>query len=447
MVRTGPGRIRHGRRGDPDAPVVDVADVLADDELIDRLLNEPTGPRQHTSVRDDADAELLALFVDWRNELWSKPIPVPPPPPILRPATAGAQPFRRRSLRATLAIGAAVAVLLMGFAMVGSRDARPGDALWVVASAIWTDRVESVESVHQVKAALDEARSLLRSGRSRDAHTALLRASAELEQVHEIDGRTEMRQQVDALLLAVAPPSDQPRADLPDSEAAQRAADVDDVPGVLVAAPPAPTSADPVAPAPAVADATVDVAAGSPPVVSPSAAAAPVEREPADGPADGSSDIASAPSVPGGAGAAGSSIGDVAPADPAVDDGPPATPGNPSADAPVDQSAEPSVEPSVEPQPPVAPQPDPADEVPTVLQTPQAETMPTAPPPTEVEGTSSPASATEQSPPAPTASATSEESDPATPGTRPATEPTEPTTTSGTGSTAATSAQTPATGP
>ena len=175
---------------------------------------------------------------------------------------------------------------------------------------IWTDRVESVESVHQVNAALDEARSALRSGRSRDAHTALLRASAELEQVHEIDGRREMRQQVDALLLAVAPPSDQPRADLPDSEAAQRAADVDDVLGVLVAAPPAPTGADPVAPAPAVADATVDVVAGSPPVVSPSAAAAPVEREPADGSAsDGSSDIASAPSVPGGAGAQGRASG------------------------------------------------------------------------------------------------------------------------------------------
>ena len=282
---------RHGRRGDPDAPVVDLDDVFADDEL-----DRPTADRAdgaasaHTSVprthagrpscvgaRSSTGETNCGPAADRRRRR-------PARRSCGRRSAARPTGVRRRSLRATLAIGAAIAALL-----VGLRDRRLAQRP-AGRRAVGGRRgaVDGPGRVGGVRAARSMPRSTRRgwrfAGRAlpRRAQLRCLRASVELGRCTRSTAEAEMRQQVDRAVgrrrPAVRPTERRPTGFRGSAARRRRGRRL----GVLVAAPPAPTGADPVAPAPAVADATVGVVAGSALVVSPSAAAAPVERAAAD---------------------------------------------------------------------------------------------------------------------------------------------------------------------
>lgn len=217
---------RHGRRAvDPDAPVVDLDRVQADDLEIDRIGRRPwpdaatppavpcgTAPigGAHRSAarhqrpvehRPSADEPLFELLDDWRLELAGRPLPEPPalalPVPI--PSPAPAVRHRRRTWRPVLAVAAAIGAVLVGSATVGASDAGPNSPLWPITQVIWPARAESIESAHEARAALDEAHEALDAGRSGAAREAILRAEAQLDNVDQAS-QADMRIEVSSLL-------------------------------------------------------------------------------------------------------------------------------------------------------------------------------------------------------------------------------------------------------
>ena len=217
------------RRVNSSSPLVDLDVVFADDEWLDGIATRPWmspptlsvvgAPHRFRTERLSAvyaSATLLTrdplteLFENWRDELALTPLPEPPrlgdlggigePPKI--PA--------KRSLRAALAIAAAIAALLVGTASISSKDATPNSALWPVATVFWPNRVASVESADRAKRELDLAQVALMEGRSVEAKLALFRATEALAGVEDLDGRDGIKQQVASMWLTVAPVVEQP---------------------------------------------------------------------------------------------------------------------------------------------------------------------------------------------------------------------------------------------
>jgi hypothetical protein len=142
---------------------------------------------------------LAELFETWRDELAADPMPALPK---LRPtlvAEPAGRPAQRRSLRPALAIAAAIAALLVGTATIGSKNADPESALWGITQVVWPNRVVSVASAEKVKDQLQVARTALQAGRSQDAQEALRAATEELGKIDPVDGRDDIKQQVDEL--------------------------------------------------------------------------------------------------------------------------------------------------------------------------------------------------------------------------------------------------------
>ena len=135
-------------------------------------------------------------------------VPIPRPP-ATRQAVAAVQqgnPPARRSLRPALSIAVAIAALLAGSATVGSRNATPDSALWGITKVVWPDRAQSVASRDNARHALDQAESAIKAGLAQEAQLALLRATVELGNVDEVDGRDGMQQRVADLWRQAAPP-------------------------------------------------------------------------------------------------------------------------------------------------------------------------------------------------------------------------------------------------
>jgi hypothetical protein len=203
------------RRGDPGSPVVDLADVFADDDLIEALLGgRPVAagsgaPAPWTGRAGGADVlgsdPLIDLFETWRDELVAAPLPARPAVSRAADAVADGHVRRNRSVRPALFIVAAIIALLIGSAAVGSRTAKPGDTLWGLASVLWSDRTESVNSVKQVNLAMDRARRLLADGRQADARTALIQATVELGQIDALDMPESMRADVQTMWRQLVP--------------------------------------------------------------------------------------------------------------------------------------------------------------------------------------------------------------------------------------------------
>jgi len=187
---SGRSKRRHG-----DSPVVDVADVFADDALVDALLSETgsTGAgaagfvgQEVGNVLGGGDP-LIELFDIWRDEISS--IPLPPTPAVRHAshAVAAGRHRQQRTARPAMLIAVAICALLIGSAAVGSRTARPGDTLWALASVLWSDRLASVHSLSEVKDALAEVQTALDAGRPDAAREALMRATVQLGHVDDLD--------------------------------------------------------------------------------------------------------------------------------------------------------------------------------------------------------------------------------------------------------------------
>lgn len=197
-----PGR----RRLDHTSPLVDLDAVFADDALIDSIVAgtfAPTAENRFTAPRGGTSSAgrhrwdpIDGLFTTWRQELDQLPLPAVP---SVRPAVdAVAQPAIRdkRSMRSVMSVAAAIAALLIGSTTVGSKDAAPDSAMWGITKVLWPDRAESVASRSTVREALDDARLALDAGNDQEAQLALLRATAELGNVDQVDGRNDMQQLV-----------------------------------------------------------------------------------------------------------------------------------------------------------------------------------------------------------------------------------------------------------
>jgi len=205
---SGRSKRRHG-----DSPVVDVADVFADDALIDGLLSERSEPvsvgagfggRDAGSGAPGADP-LIELFDIWREEISSTPLP--PMPAVRRvphPVATGRHRLQRTA-RPAMLIAAAICALLIGSAAVGSRTAKPGDSLWPLASVLWSDRLDSVRSLNEVNNALAEVQIALDAGRPDDAREALMRATVHLGHVDDLDMPESMPAKVQELWVDIIP--------------------------------------------------------------------------------------------------------------------------------------------------------------------------------------------------------------------------------------------------
>jgi len=205
---SGRSKRRHG-----DSPVVDVADVFADDALIDGLLSERSEPvsvgagfggRDAGSGAPGADP-LIELFDIWREEISSTPLP--PMPAVRRvphPVATGRHRLQRTA-RPAMFIAAAICALLIGSAAVGSRTAKPGDSLWPLASVLWSDRLDSVRSLNEVNNALAEVQIALDAGRPDAAREALMRATVHLGHVDDLDMPESMPAKVQELWVDIIP--------------------------------------------------------------------------------------------------------------------------------------------------------------------------------------------------------------------------------------------------
>jgi len=204
---SGRSKRRHG-----DSPVVDVADVFADDALIDALVADRVvatpaarGGAHRASDRSvDADP-LIELLDSWRDEISASPMPPTPQIRHASHAVATGRHHRARTARPALFIAAAICALLIGSAAVGSRTARPGDTLWGLASVLWSDRLESIHSLDEVKSALVEVQHALDAGRPEDARAALMRATVQLGHVDDLDMPASMPATLQKLWVDVVP--------------------------------------------------------------------------------------------------------------------------------------------------------------------------------------------------------------------------------------------------
>ncbi len=217
------------RRVDPSSPLVDLDAVFADDAFIDAIAAQSWGADPHPladssagrsigspsgavltvtppTMRPRSVDPLTEIFQSWRQELAVEPLPAPPKSVRTHgPAQQRRPPSRNRALRPALAIAAAIAALLVGSASIASKDAPRDSPLFALTQALWPSRAASVASADQVGAILVEARFALDDGRPQDAQLALLRAAAELGRVDDVDGKSDMQQQVAALWVQAAP--------------------------------------------------------------------------------------------------------------------------------------------------------------------------------------------------------------------------------------------------
>lgn len=179
------------RRAGGFAGHLDIAAVRADDELLDRIRADFTAGHDLFEVHVGAgpgfwsvDA-METLLTAWQDELSAAPMPATP---SLGKADWALRKGRRQGLRPMIAVGAAICALLIGSAGVGSRLARPGDALWPLTTVLWSDRVASAHAGEKVTRQLNVASSALDLGDPTGASTALTSVSVDLPEVQSLDG-------------------------------------------------------------------------------------------------------------------------------------------------------------------------------------------------------------------------------------------------------------------
>lgn len=213
-------RIHASRPDDPDILPVDLADIFADDQLIESLRTAGSAPDYQADGRPDILFDLLA---GWRADALAEPLPPLPLVPTVPPRSARAARSgpvhsglgHRRSLRPVVAIVGAIACMLLGSAVVSAREAQPGDALFGLTTAVWPSEAALASAIVDVRVATESAESALGSGDAGAAQASLGRALEALNSVDEadrpasLDARlAELRVQLDLQPSSAAEPAD-----------------------------------------------------------------------------------------------------------------------------------------------------------------------------------------------------------------------------------------------
>lgn len=171
---------------DEDDEAPEVADVLADDRLV-----ETVGSGELTAA--DACDEVVALLVAWRDHVDAGAVPLHPDldeaEVALRAATRGAR--WRVPLRVLSPVAAAAAAVVVALTGIGwaAHQSTPGEPLWGVSQTLFAGHSRSVQAAANASAALTEAESAMASGTPDRARTALQRAAADLGAVGTDEGR------------------------------------------------------------------------------------------------------------------------------------------------------------------------------------------------------------------------------------------------------------------
>jgi dipeptidyl aminopeptidase/acylaminoacyl peptidase len=175
----------HGSRpDDPDVPLVDLADIFADDQLVEALRTSGSPPADQA---DGCPDQLLDLLSDWRADALAMPMPPLPAVPRRPGRAARSSRGHRRSLRPVLAIAGAIAGMLLGSAVVSAREAQPGDALFGLTTAVWPREAALASALVDVRVATETAESAVESGDTSAAQSSLDGAQEALSRVDEAD--------------------------------------------------------------------------------------------------------------------------------------------------------------------------------------------------------------------------------------------------------------------
>jgi hypothetical protein len=216
---------------DESGDEIDLAQIRADDELLDSLasLNGRAGnhslnghrPDDHAEDVDFDDEQLNALLLAWRKDVDSVPVPEIVDTKTAVATVTASRSARRRRPRMLMPVAAAAAVLAVAFAGVGmaARDAEPGDALWGLSKVLYADHARSVEAAQSVRTDLNDAQQALEQGRINEAKEALDEAETQLSAVSTEDGKDALQAKHELLLEQLTsnpstpPPSETQRSE------------------------------------------------------------------------------------------------------------------------------------------------------------------------------------------------------------------------------------------
>lgn len=169
--------------------VLDAVDPADDDVDADDMAAFVRSAAPGGTLRDPAevasDAQVAALLQAWRNEIDA--VPLPPPVDIaIAVAAIRSAPVRRRSVRPMIAVAAAIAGLLMGSTAIGARSAGPEDTLlWPVTQLLWGDRVAEVKASQEARDGIDDASNAIDAGYPDQAEAALEHVTSVITEVRE----------------------------------------------------------------------------------------------------------------------------------------------------------------------------------------------------------------------------------------------------------------------
>jgi hypothetical protein len=214
---------------------LDLVAVQSDDELINALSGgyRVSGPDYGGYPADDRIATILAA---WKAEVDAEPVPELLD---LDTAVATVRAARPRSARirhlAPLAAAAAFIVLAAGGVSVGSYSAQPDDTLWPVTQVVFPYKAASVQAASSAQEHIEKAKQALVAGRPDDAAHELAQARADIGAVRPEEGRVQLADVQDFLLVKAQETPPGIPADLAAPLATQPTRPVP--PGVTVAVP------------------------------------------------------------------------------------------------------------------------------------------------------------------------------------------------------------------
>lgn len=169
---------------------------------------------------DGADAALLAILGEWRDEVDSAPFPALPSDDeiavALSPNVTRLRPRRgwaksnehhhgqRPALWQAATGAAAVAAMIVGGLSVAAHSAMPGDPLWGVSKSIFSDRAGDVELVSDLSEHLTAADLAARDGDRDTAERLLSEVTERLDEVEDAAERVELMKRRDAILRGLS---------------------------------------------------------------------------------------------------------------------------------------------------------------------------------------------------------------------------------------------------
>ncbi len=194
---------------------IDLVALQADDELITALaagMKVSAGPGGHA-----ADDRVAAILAAWKAEVDAEPVPELVDVDTAVAAVLAAQPRRSRARMrhlAPLAAAAAIIVMAAGGVSAGAHSADPGEPLFGVTEVLFRDVAQSKQAVVRAEEHIDRAKQALVAGQPALAERELTSAQSELAVIRPEEGRTELAEVQDFLMLKAQETPPGTRADL-----------------------------------------------------------------------------------------------------------------------------------------------------------------------------------------------------------------------------------------